>query len=122
MTCIFHSYDFLPCYTEGYRFLLYYLAAYGSSSSVAQYIAENVDLRVTNIDNLAENDVFHQDIEITNHGRQIITRGNWAIYLCFIRMMEPAVLPDPEGAELGTSGLKAYHINGCLFKIAPTEM
>ena len=63
------------------------------------------------------------DVRLTlkNIGNQRVEGGNWAIYFCSVRILEPNHYPYPEGLPLGTSGLTVFHINGCLFRLQPNE-
>nr|KAG5708761.1 hypothetical protein BaRGS_031915 [Batillaria attramentaria] len=61
--------------------------------------------------------------QAVNWGRKGDTElkfGNWAIYFSHIRMIEPGRLPSEDGITLDC-GLHLYHINGCLFRLRPTN-
>lgn len=59
---------------------------------------------------------------LTNAGSQSIPNGPWAIYLCHIRVIEPAhTKHNPNGYVIpGSHGIKVTHINGCQHKFEPT--
>ena len=59
-------------------------------------------------------------LTLTNKGSQPIAPGNWGIYCSSVRIIEPKKIYNG-GAMLGSSGLLATHVNGILYKIAPTS-
>ena len=66
---------------------------------------------------------FLAQITLKNKGKSPIRRGNWAVYFCSIRMIEPKHLAhNPKGYVLpGEYGIKFTHINGCLHKFETTS-
>ena len=63
--------------------------------------------------------LFEAEIVLKNTGDETIASPDWELYLCHIRLIEPATI-RPNGAELGSSGFKAFHVNGCQHKIVPS--
>lgn len=59
---------------------------------------------------------------LENSGSEAIPNGPWAIYLCHIRVIEPAhTKHNPSGYVIpGSHGIKVTHINGCQHKFEPT--
>jgi len=93
----------------------------GLTQSTLDYIAENLQIEYNVINNIDNTPNYKAQFVFHNGGSVAITGDSWELYFCNIRMMEPDSLrdPNPNGVELGTSGLRAYHINGCLFKLVP---
>jgi len=56
----------------------------------------------------------------TNAGPSVISTRPWAVFLTHPADMEPASL-RPDGALLGSTGLKVFHVNGALLRIEPTN-
>ena len=61
--------------------------------------------------------------ERKNEGAVDITAGDWALYLCFMRMIEHENTAHcSQGNDLpGGQGISVTHINGCLFKFEPNR-
>jgi len=59
---------------------------------------------------------------LENTGSKPIPNGPWAIYLCHIRVIEPAhTKHNPDGYVIpGSHGIKVTHIDGCQHKFEPT--
>ncbi|XP_013417098.1 uncharacterized protein LOC106178458 [Lingula anatina] len=93
----------------------------GDQQSI-DYLASFLQVRYDVIDNLMYGaSGFLAQINFTNVGPKPISKGHWSIYLCHINMIEPNHLPNPNGYILGNSSLRAFHVNGCLFKLTPTD-
>lgn len=91
-------------------------------------MVSNLKVRYDVIDNLQtslkdERKTYRAQITLTNEGLADITRGNWALYLCSIRMIEEEhTAHNSQGFALpGGQGINVTHINGCLFKFAPNK-
>ncbi len=88
------------------------------------YIARNLGVTFHILENYVQDNPTFQwsgRIDFHNSGSEKITKGNWAIHFCFIRMLEPDFLPHDDGVALGSSGIQAYHVNGCMFKLKPND-
>ena len=66
---------------------------------------------------------FLSQITLVNKGSRPIKHGNWTVYFCNIRLLEPEHLKhNPAGYVLpGNYGVKFTHINGCLHKFETTS-
>ena len=95
------------------------LAASLENQALVDYIGEHLELTYTIVRN-DNGSVFEVELELKNNGHHKIESTDWEIYFCHIRLIEPATI-HPNGTELGSSGFKAFHINGCMHKIAPTD-
>ena len=91
-------------------------------------MVSNLKVRYDVIDNLQtslqdEQKTYRAQITLVNDGTADITAGDWALYLCSIRMIEGEYTThNPQGFVLpGGHGIKVTHINRCLFKFAPTK-
>ena len=75
------------------------------------------------LDNLASDLTFLSQITLTNKGQTPIKHGDWAVYFCNIRLMEPEHLKhNPAGYVIpGNYGIRLTHINGCLHKFETTS-
>lgn len=100
----------------------------GIEQSDINYMVSNLKVRYDVIDNLQtslkdERKTFSAQITLTNEGEVDITAGDWALYLCSIRMIEEEYTAhNPRGFDLpGGQGITVTHINGCLFKFAPNK-
>ena len=61
-------------------------------------------------------------LTLKNDGSAPIRRGDWAIFLCHIRVIEPDhTKHNDAGYVIPGSGLRVYHINGCQHKFEPTH-
>ena len=88
----------------------------------------NLKVRYDVIDNLQttlvdKRKTYQAQITLVNEGTAEITAGDWALYLCSIRMIEEDhTAHNPQGFALpGGHGINVTHINGCLFKFAPNR-
>ena len=95
-----------------------------AQQDVVDYIAANIQPTfnvVTNFGNSPNS--LQAEIEFNNVGEQPVTNGDWAIYFCHIRLLFPEYFRVPnvaKGVALGNTGLRVYHVNGCLYRILPT--
>ncbi|MEG7522685.1 MAG: carbohydate-binding domain-containing protein, partial [Chromatiales bacterium] len=89
------------------------------SQKLIDYLGQNLGVRYTVVRNGNGSLLFEAEIELNNGGDEKIASTDWELFLCHIRLIEPATI-RPNGAELGTSGFKAFHLNGCLHKIVPS--
>lgn len=66
---------------------------------------------------------FLAQITLTNKGSLPTRHGNWAVYFCNIRLVEPEHLKhNPTGYVIpGNYGIKFTHINGCIHKFKTTS-
>ena len=88
----------------------------------------NLKVRYDVIDNLQttlvdKRKTYQAQITLVNEGTAEITAGDWALYLCSIRMIEEDhTAHNLQGFALpGGHGINVTHINGCLFKFAPNR-
>ena len=88
------------------------------SQSLIDYLGENLGVTYTVVRN-GNGSLFEAEIVLKNTGNETIASPDWELYLCHIRLIEPATI-RPNGAELGSSGFKAFHVNGCQHKIVPS--
>ncbi|ESO84390.1 hypothetical protein LOTGIDRAFT_236342 [Lottia gigantea] len=85
-------------------------------------LGDGLIVKYTVLDNLKlGRHLYEASIEITNSARVDLPRDNWEIYLCHIRLIEPDVASSQEKCEIKKSGVCFTHINGCLFKLEPSE-
>ena len=110
----------LRCYLP-----LLIIAALGQTldQSTLDYIAANLGIRYDVIDNFQDTwKSYRVRMTLTNAGSDAIPNGPWAIYLCHIRVIEPAhTKHNPSGYVIpGGHGIKVTHINGCQHKFEPT--
>lgn len=91
-------------------------------------MVSNLKVRYDVIDNLQtsledKKKTFRAQITLVNEGAADITVGDWALYLCSIRMIEEEhTAHNSQGFVLpGGPGINVTHINGCLFKFAPNK-
>ena len=62
------------------------------------YIANNLHIRYDVIDNLGSDSTFEAQLTLTNDGSEPISKGDWAVYFCSIRLVEPEHLKhNPKG-------------------------
>ena len=100
------------------------MSAVNLDQETVNQVAASLDVRYDVIDNLQDSfKTYRAQITLNNKGSHAIDKGNWALYLCHIRMIEPAnTSHNPGGYVLrGGYGIKVTHINGCLFKFQPTD-
>ncbi|XP_031565071.1 uncharacterized protein LOC116300354 [Actinia tenebrosa] len=97
-------------------------------SSLAQtdldYMSSFLNVRYDVIDNFIDTWLqYKARVTLSNKRTIAVTKGNWAIYFCSIRIVEPDHLPhNPQGYIVpGGPGVKLTHINGCLHKMEPTD-
>ena len=64
---------------------------------------------------------YSAQITLTNNSKHVLDKGDWAIYLSHIRMIEPHHLPHATSYEVKEAGMTFTHVNGCLFKLSPTK-
>ncbi|XP_013390455.1 uncharacterized protein LOC106158882 [Lingula anatina] len=94
----------------------------GQTQQTLDYIGENLEIRYDVIDNTVDTwKTYDAQILLTNKGLEAIEKGDWAIYFCHIRLIEPENLPYPDGLAYKTAGIEIYHIKGCLFKLQPDD-
>lgn len=91
-------------------------------------MVSSLNVRYDVIDNLLtsledKSKTYRAQITLINEGEADITKGNWALYICSIRMIEEEQRAhNPQGFVLpGGQGITVTHINGCLFKLAPNK-
>ncbi|XP_052285856.1 beta-hexosaminidase-like isoform X2 [Dreissena polymorpha] len=74
------------------------------------------------IDNLSDGKkTYTAQIVLTNNCDKELKYEDWAIYFCHLRMIEPDHLPHSTWYDIKDAGVKFTHVNGCLFKLSPTE-
>lgn len=100
----------------------------GVDQSDINSMVSNLKVRYDVIDNLQTSlkdmrKTYRAQITLTNEGALDITTGDWALYLCSIRMIEQEnTVHNSQGFDLpGGQGISVIHINGCLFKFAPNK-
>ena len=98
--------------TNVYQERVDYIAEY---LDITYKVEENFDFNT----NTETKDHLRGSLLLRNTGNETITTGLWEIYFCHIRLFYNTS-HNPDGSLLGDSGLKVYHINGCLHKISPT--
>lgn len=87
------------------------------------YIANSLGIRYDVIDNFQDTwKSYRVRMTLENTGSKPIPNGPWAIYLCHIRVIEPAhTKHNPDGYVIpGSHGIKVTHIDGCQHKFEPT--
>lgn len=87
-------------------------------------MSSNLNIHYDVIDNFIDTWLqYKARVTLSNKGSLAVTKGNWAIYFCSIRIVEPDHLPhNPHGYIVpGGPGVKLTHINGCLHKMEPTD-
>lgn len=109
-------------------FLLAPVLIRGIEQSDINYMVSNLKVRYEVIDNLQtslmdESKTYRAQITLTNEGAVDITTGDWALFLCSIRMIEQdKTAHNSQGFIFpGGQGITVTHINGCLFKFAPNK-
>ncbi|XP_020609952.1 uncharacterized protein LOC110048519 [Orbicella faveolata] len=100
----------------------------GSTQDEINYLASNMEVRYDVLSNLlpipnGSFPTFLSQITLTNKGSLPIRHGNWAVYFCNIRLVEPEHLKhNPTGYVIpGNYGIKFTHINGCIHKFETTS-
>lgn len=91
--------------------------------STLDYIANYLGIRYDVIDNFQDTwKSYRVRMTLENAGSKPIPNGPWAIYLCHIRVIEPAHTKHNPGGYVipGSHGIKVTHINGCQHKFEPT--
>lgn len=91
--------------------------------STLDYVANHLDIRYDVIDNFQDTwKSYRVRMALENTGSKPIPNGPWAIYLCHIRVIEPAhTKHNPDGYVIpGSHGIKVTHIDGCQHKFEPT--
>lgn len=91
--------------------------------STLDYIANYLGIRCDVIDNFQDTwKSYRVRMTLENAGSKPIPNGPWAIYLCHIRVIEPAHTKHNPGGYVipGSHGIKVTHINGCQHKFEPT--
>lgn len=74
------------------------------------------------LDNLTDGKkTYRAQILLTNNSDLPLKYGDWAIYFCHIRMIEPGHLPQSMTYEIHDTGMRFTHVNGCLFNLSPTK-
>lgn len=85
-------------------------------------LADNLGIKYEVVDNICQGrKIFKAAITLTNRCSVPLSYGEWAIYFCHIRMIEPAQLPEKKFAILKEYGVKFSQISGCLFKLEPID-
>ncbi len=86
------------------------------------YLATHLVVEYYVINNLVDTDQsFEAQIDLTNNGTVPISKLDWNMYFGFWRLLEPYRLPDDDGVLLGDSGMRAFHVNGYLFRMQPSD-
>lgn len=81
-----------------------------------------LDIKYKVLDNLRDGKkTYRAQIILTNNSERPLEYGDWAIYFCHIRMIEPGHLPHSTTYEIHNTGMRFTHVNGCLFKLSPTK-
>ncbi|XP_067654006.1 uncharacterized protein [Haliotis asinina] len=84
--------------------------------------AQTLQVRWKVKDNLEFDNKYFVEVILTNSGSYTLSKsGQWNIYLDSIRMIEPDVLPRPEGVVLEGQGVKVTHLQGSHFRLEPTD-
>ena len=86
-------------------------------------MARYLTIRYEVVDNFANSwYTFDGKLTLGNTGPDIPSGNStsWSLYFCHIRLFEPDRI-RPGGADLANTGLRAYHVSGCLHKIVPTS-
>ena len=94
------------------------------NQGVLDNIAANLVIRYDILDNMQDSwKTYRVQMTLKNAGSVPIRKGNWAIFLCHIRVIEPRhTKHNPAGYVIpGGSGLRVHHINGCQHKFEPTH-
>ncbi|XP_020912807.1 uncharacterized protein LOC110250538 [Exaiptasia diaphana] len=93
-----------------------------TSQSTLDYIAGNLGIRYDVLDNLQDTwKTYVIKLSLSNNGPQTISTGNWALFFCHIRVVEPEFTKhNPKGYVLPGYALRVTHINGCQHKLEPT--
>ena len=86
--------------------------------TLVNYLGEHLGVKYTIVKN-NNGTLFEAQIELKNAGDEKIASTDWEIYLCHIRLIEPETI-RPNGSDLGSSGFRAFHVNGCLHKLSPS--
>lgn len=87
------------------------------------YIANHLDIRYDVVDNFQDTwKSYRVRMTLENTGSKPIPNGLWAIYLCHIRVIEPAHTKHNSNGYVipGSHGIKVTHIDGCQHKFEPT--
>ncbi|GAB1607358.1 uncharacterized protein LOC115209344 [Argonauta hians] len=91
----------------------------GITQETIDELATNMDIKIEVLTNLKDElRTFDVQLTLTNRGKTDIEGNGWIVYFCFIRMIEPNYLPNPEG--IVRDDLKFTHIQGCIFTFEPT--
>jgi len=94
---------------------LYVNPAYGQCiTDTIDYMAANIQMTYEVVQNYPGNPLIH--IDWTNSGPAAISNGPWSVYFSSISAVSGV---RPNGTDLGTTGLRAYHANGITYKIEP---
>ncbi|KAL9962569.1 hypothetical protein ACROYT_G031679 [Oculina patagonica] len=103
-------------------------ATAGSAQDDIDYLGSNMEVGYNVLNNLlplpnGSAPVFLSEITLTNKGSRPITHGDWSVYFCNIRLVEPEHLKhNPAGYVIpGNYGIRFTHINGCLHKFQTTS-
>jgi hexosaminidase len=102
---------------------LIFLGFVASDQELVDNLARYLNIQYDVLDNFANTwKTFDGQLTFTNKGPDIPAGDSkpWSLFFCHVRFMEPDRI-RPNGAELGTTGLKVFHVNGCLHKIEPTS-
>ncbi|XP_046350297.2 uncharacterized protein LOC124131228 [Haliotis rufescens] len=84
--------------------------------------AQTLQVRWKVKDNIEFDNRYFAEVTLKNAGSFILSKtGQWNIYFDCIQMIEPDVLPRPEGAVLDGQGVKVTHLQGSHFRLEPTD-
>ncbi|CAE1315408.1 HEXA_B [Acanthosepion pharaonis] len=85
-------------------------------------LADNLDIKYEVLDNICQGrKIFQAAMTLTNKCSVPLSYGEWAIYFCHLRMIEPTHLSEKKFAILKDYGVKFSQIAGCLFKLEPVD-
>ncbi|XP_032240203.1 beta-hexosaminidase [Nematostella vectensis] len=93
---------------------LFSTAVNSVSQAELDNMAAKIDLRYDVISNLQGDGRYSAKLTLTNTGTTVITKGDWDLVFCSIRL----IVPD---SSTERAGVKVSHINGCLHKMTPLE-
>lgn len=82
----------------------------------------SLEIKYKVLDNLTDGKkTYRAQVILTNNSKLPLRYGDWAIYFCHIRMIEPGHLPHSTTYDIRDTGMRFTHVNGCLFKLSPTK-
>lgn len=81
-----------------------------------------MEIKIKTVDNLiSELKHFLAELTLTNTGTELIGRGDWAVYFCFIRHIRRPDEGQPEAWDYLQYGVNFTHVSGCLYRMEPTD-